>query len=1062
MLSRPALVRLLPGLCATLAAGSLAAQTTWTRFEERAGAAMAAYGGAVGLFGGVEPQTQQRLGGTFRYENAAWSRVAEAAATEPGISTGHAMAGMPSQGTPTLVLFGGLTSTGATATTWQFTGNNWSGVEPDLQPAARSGHAMVFDSNRNRIVLFGGRLANLTPSAEVWEYDPNALNASQVRSGSWTDITGSVGVGPSARSGHAMAYDPIADQIVVFGSSGAATDTWALRTSGWVPLATSGPGPRLHASMAFNANASLARPYHVVLFGGETTGGVPLGDTWGFDRTTNVWVNVAPVTSPTARSQHVMSVDPASGDVLMLGGRGAGGTAVTGVWRFVVDTWQQTFLDVPRTGTGLAWQESTDSHLLYGGRTVGGSPSTRADTWELRGLSWTQRTPANAPGPRADAGLVHDAARNRTVLFGGRTGSGACDPAVAETWEWDPVNLNWARRFPTTSPPAAAGIQPVYDTARNRIWMLNGALMWSYDGAPTVPIWTSHPQVAAWSGAGAFDSARGRLVVFGGTFGSGEIDLVREWNGSAWSTPSPAGRPPARTKHAMAFDAARGVALVIGGLSSGSAVSDCWGWDGSSWTLLSTSFGSNRYSATACFDPGRGVTVLSGRRGSGNPGKYLVEWDGTTWTDRSPNPMPAGATFEPAMGHDAARGMCVLFGGRGGSLSGSLSPPTNETWTWDGTSMVQRFPSASPPARSGAGMAWDSDGSRLLMFGGRDSTDAPLADPWAWDGTNWTQLSASPAPSPRGNPVVTPAPGGGILVNGGETSTGLAGDLQRYTGGQWTTQYTPPPTARTDYGAAYDRRRDRVVVFGGSAGCNTGPYSDETWEWTGSVWLQRFPANRPSPRARSQLTYDDARARIVLYGGTADGVNALSDTWEWDGTDWLSRAPVQVPPPSFGHALSYDPERRLTMALGANGLWDYGPTLPASAEMEAAFPGCTTALGTPSLAFVPAAGPWTGDVMTVRAALAPAQGFAFLTVSIEQPAISLSLGSLGIPQCTARMPITYWLLMLPQAVGSVQADLAIPGIPAIAGLPIFLQALLTDTGANWSATPAWRTVVGNR
>jgi pyruvate/2-oxoacid:ferredoxin oxidoreductase beta subunit len=55
-----------------------------------------------------------------------------------------------------------------------------------------------------------------------------------------------------------------------------------------------------------------------------------------------------------------------------------------------------------------------------------------------------------------------------------------------------------------------------------------------------------------------------------------------------------------------------------------------------------------------------------------------------------------------AMAYDAARGQVVLFGGLGSS--GRL----NDTWVWDGTNWVQKFPGNAPPARYGHAMAYDA------------------------------------------------------------------------------------------------------------------------------------------------------------------------------------------------------------------------------------------------------------------------------------------------------------------------------------------------------------------
>src|SRR5205823_9898937 len=113
--------------------------------------------------------------------------------------------------------------------------------------------------------------------------------------------------------------------------------------------------------------------------------------------------------------------------------------------------------------------------------------------------------------------------------------------------------------------------------------------------------------------------------------------------------------------------------------------------------------------------------------------------------------------------------------------------------------------------------------------------------------------------------------------------------------GQRLTVASPSP--RAWMAAAYDSRRGRTVIFGGSA--QGGGLTNETWEYDGTNWNQRFPAHTPSARAESGMAYDAAHGVTVLYGGSG----RLSDTWEWDGTDWSQRTPATNPYPRMAFAM---------------------------------------------------------------------------------------------------------------------------------------------------------------
>jgi hypothetical protein len=115
------------------------------------------------------------------------------------------------------------------------------------------------------------------------------------------------------------------------------------------------------------------------------------------------------------------------------------------------------------------------------------------------------------------------------------------------------------------------------------------------------------------------------------------------------------------------------------------------------------------------------------------------------------------------------------------------------------------------------------------------------------------------------------------------------------------------------------------VLFGGAGAAF--PYLADTWEWDGTDWVQRAPANAPGGRYGHALAYDGARGRVVLFAGY---FGPQSDTWEWDGTTWFLR-PVVGPSPRFNHAMAYDSARGRVVLFGAEAFaegaladtWEY-------------------------------------------------------------------------------------------------------------------------------------------
>ena len=103
-------------------------------------------------------------------------------------------------------------------------------AQPKSIPSKRWLHAMAYDSESDRVVLFGGTDSNFD-LGDTWAYDLNT-NA-------WTNMDPATR--PGARGYHALAYDSQSDRIVLFGGKtdnkqrGISDETWAydLNANAW-------------------------------------------------------------------------------------------------------------------------------------------------------------------------------------------------------------------------------------------------------------------------------------------------------------------------------------------------------------------------------------------------------------------------------------------------------------------------------------------------------------------------------------------------------------------------------------------------------------------------------------------------------------------------------------------------------------------------------------------------------------------------------------------------------------------------------------------------------------
>lgn len=228
--------------------------------------------------------------------------------------------------------------------TYEYANGTWKRFAADAAgPTSRSGHAMAYDPVRKKVVLFGGAERGYTQHVDdTWEWD----------GASWTSITPAAGSDvPSPRAHHAMIFDPVRGKVVLFGGGGSSqgTPVWSnelFTFDGirWVKETPAGtpPEPRTGAAMAFDE--TLGR---IVIFGGTgepatSSGNYPqFGDTWAWDGAR--WDRIAQG-GPDARVHAAMSFDPEIGHVLLSAGKIGSGRTVqygTDLWRLDGNRWRE-------------------------------------------------------------------------------------------------------------------------------------------------------------------------------------------------------------------------------------------------------------------------------------------------------------------------------------------------------------------------------------------------------------------------------------------------------------------------------------------------------------------------------------------------------------------------------------------------------------------------------------------------------------------------------------------------------------------------------------------------
>lgn len=538
----------------------------------------------------------------------------------------------------------------ATNETWRFDGKTWQFVTTS-GPSPRVGTAGAFDAARSTFVLFGGGGLNPVNGFsslfnDTWEFVQ----------GEWT--LRNTAHAPSARYGHAMAFDQSRNATFLYGGVNALTQFWSYDGADWteIPLTTPNPGGQSNHKLVVDP-----RDNSIVLI--PFTTGSPCwkwdGTTWSqlsapqiqpssafFDPSRNTIVLVSNqglfytytgqgpavlvpgITPPGGAGQIYPTVMPrASGEWIAIIGPSTNPTVPFPASYKVSATGWSPIATRPQPNAthdvAFGYHTPTSEFVLFGGTRALSSPQL-AETWILRGETWREHT-GTEPTARIGAYIAYSPHRDASLLLGGNVSG-------TTLWSWN--GSNWSSA-PTGGVPFTPGTPPDYDTQRD-------AILWptieSVTRIDETVVTTAATGISTQNGAAAYDPIRETLIFAGGQNSSGTYRLVDAPTGTGflWQSLS-LNNIIGRWGPRMAYDPDRAGLVLFGGFSSGST----------------------------------GVDVSAFPRKT-----YFLASSATAWTTL---PLsfngPIGRKFQ-GMGYDPVARRVVMYGG----LTHGSTAPLQETW----------------------------------------------------------------------------------------------------------------------------------------------------------------------------------------------------------------------------------------------------------------------------------------------------------------------------------------------------------------------------------------------
>ena len=308
-------------------------------------------------------------------------------------------------------------------------------VDRDSTIDVRNAHSMAYNSKDSQVYLFGGANEKEVLS-DLWVLEKT----------NWRKVI--TKNAPEPRTFAPLIYDSENNRLILFGgnkvlfgnkpdSQNLLNDTWEFKNNNWKKLITNNtPSPRAEAIMAYDRSRKT-----IVLFGGYNIQNgeyIKLGDTWEFND--NEW-HLISTEGPSERHGVSMAYDPEDKSIILFGGSTLDkqyGESRGETWKWNSKEWNKLEIEQP-TGmfnATMVYHEEQKGLIRFGGW----NGNSRVDqTWSFSNNEWNKLDINNRPTARNHSAMAYDEMQKRIILFGGHDG----ENVFGDTWEY--TNQMWEK-----------------------------------------------------------------------------------------------------------------------------------------------------------------------------------------------------------------------------------------------------------------------------------------------------------------------------------------------------------------------------------------------------------------------------------------------------------------------------------------------------------------------------------------------------------------------------------------------------------------------------------------
>ncbi len=320
-------------------------------------------------------------------------------------------------------------------------------------PTKRQSFAMAYDPAADQVLIFCGY--DVVVNYRAWLHeDAKALARDEWAYDVALNRLELLSIQPYSIYNQAV-YDAQSQRLIGFGPEG--TAVYDPETGAWEKMQPAEEPPllRFRFGMAYDSQSD-----RIIVFGGESR----QDDTWAYDYESNTWTEMTPEVSPSYRWGHAMAYDAESDRIIMWGAEEVARLPMSDeekatVWAYDYESNTWTAIESKggpsyRGGHTMVYHPGTDRIILFGGHQLG-DVEFSDETWayDYNTNTWSQLAPAEHPSGRRVHDMVYDETADKMVLFGGIAGNFLKEEVNDDMWIFDPLAEEWSQVLPGSTNP---------------------------------------------------------------------------------------------------------------------------------------------------------------------------------------------------------------------------------------------------------------------------------------------------------------------------------------------------------------------------------------------------------------------------------------------------------------------------------------------------------------------------------------------------------------------------------------------------------------------------------